>query len=115
MFFRCFLGVFEPKTPILSYFEGGSKGVLAKKPDFWSIFGPKTTWSQIILGTIAKLLAVVWSMNDVCEAQKMCFLDTLNLKIDSNDYFLTARNNRLRRFWAFYRKCLCFVKFGVLW
>ena len=40
------------------------------------------TWSQIILGTIAELLAVVGSMNDVCEAQKMCFLDTLNLKTD---------------------------------
>ena len=78
MFFRCFLGVFEPKTPSLSYFEGGSKR--AKKTDFWSIFGPKTTWPQIILGTIAELLAVVWSMNDVCDAQKMCFLDTLKLE-----------------------------------
>ena len=70
-----FGSVFEPKTPIVSYFEGGSKGGLAKKPDCWSIFGPKTTWSQIILGTIAELLAVVWSMNDVCEAQKTCFSD----------------------------------------
>ena len=81
-----FGSVFEPKTPSLSYFKGDSKGgVLAKKPDFFkkrSVFDPKKTWSQIILGTIAELLAVVGSMNDVCEAQKMCFLDTLNLKTD---------------------------------
>ena len=48
---------------------------MAKKPDFWSVFGPKTTWSQIILGTVAELLAVVGSMHDVCEAQKTCFSD----------------------------------------
>ena len=30
-------------------------------------------------------------------------------KLTSNGYFLTARNNRLRRFWAFYRN------FCVLW
>ena len=27
------------------------------------------------LGAIAELLAVLWSINDVCEAQKMCFSD----------------------------------------
>jgi len=63
----------SPKKTVLSYFEG--LRVLAKNPGFWSIFGPKTTWSQIILGTITELLAVLWSMNDVCEAQKTCFSD----------------------------------------
>ena len=60
----------SPKNPILSYFEGPPR-VLAKKPGFWSF--PKTTWSQIILGTIAELFAVLWSMNDACEAKKTCF------------------------------------------
>ena len=64
----------SPKNPILSYFEGPPR-VLAKKSGFWSFFGPKTTWSQIILGNIAELLAVLWSMNDVREAQKTCSSD----------------------------------------
>ena len=76
-----FLGVFWAQNTDFAILKGAPKGVLAKKPDFWSIFGPKTTWSQI-QGTIAELLAVVGSMHDVCEAQKMCFLDTLNMKTD---------------------------------
>ena len=36
---------------------------------------------QIILGTIAELLAVFWSMHDICKDQKVCFLDALKLEI----------------------------------
>ena len=80
MFFRCFLGVFEPKTPSLSYFEGGSKGGFGQKNRFLVNFWPQNNMVPNHSRDIAELLAVVWSMNDVCEAQKMHFLDTLKLE-----------------------------------
>ena len=70
-----FLSVFESPKPNFELFGRAFRRVLAKKPGFWSICGPKTTWSQIILGTIAELVAVLWSMNGICEAQTTCFLD----------------------------------------
>ena len=65
-----FLSVFESPKLILSYLEGPSEGFWPKNRclvNFW----PKNNMVPIILGTISELLAAFWSMNDVCEAQKM--------------------------------------------
>ena len=65
VFFKMVLSVFEPKKTSLSYLKEAPKGFLAKKTGFWSIFWPKNNMAQIILGTIAGLLAVFWSMTSV--------------------------------------------------
>ena len=68
---------------------------MAKKPDFWSIFGPKTRRSQIILGTIAELLAAIWSMHDVCEAQKNVFFGRQNSFLQ---WVLTSLNAHISKY-----------------
>ena len=88
--FWVFLSVFEPKKHNFELFGRAFRRGLAKKTGDWSFFGSKT-WSQIILGTIAELLAVLWSINDVCEAQKTCFSDaktafTMSFEIFKRSY-----------------------------
>ena len=63
----------SPKNPILSYFEGPPPGFWPKNPGFGQFLAQKQHGPKIFLGTIAELLAVLWSINDVCEAQKTCF------------------------------------------
>ena len=65
----------SPQNPILSYLEGPSEGFWPKNPGFGHFLAQKQHGPKIFLGTIAELLAVLWSINDVCEAQKTCFSD----------------------------------------
>ena len=63
-----FLSVFDtPKTTLVTPKRDHYNG-------FWSIFGPKNMVPNHSR-TNAELLEVIWSMHDVCEAQKMCFSD----------------------------------------
>jgi len=72
--FWVFLSVFEcfwVKKKIVELFLRALNGSWPKKKRVFVDFWPKNNMVPIILGTIAELLAAFWSMNDVCEAQKM--------------------------------------------